>query len=819
MRHLLPLSIVCVVLAAALCLPTARAQDESEFEVVPLSTVPEAQPNGLRLQTYFLVRDKNTGRVIPPNNIESVKFRLSAEASPVSALLENPTASIKIALLLDESGSMAPYVANVRTAAKDAIAKAPDQAQFAIFRFSDVSSQGQIEPNLGFTPKSDSTTINTFIDQQYDSRVEAPTCLYNIALQATRYLAANTLPGERRAIILFTDGKDERLNGTPCSDRSLDDVTREAAPESSSATPIYTVGLCTDAACGKIDRAVLDRMATQTKGIGRAGTPEQLTGLFYDVMDDLKGQRLAQATVAPCEEQQATLLVKLTSLAQPIAGVVNFSNDQCYTPRASVSISEPQAITERNEYIFPVSITNASPLALQSITVQLIDPNKTTVYNETFQEAQFQVPAGESRNLSVTVPAQPMLAAGDYVIRVQGFAQDSVPFTPATIAEGGASQVLAEISFRHTLSADVQIAIKSVLPKESVQPNEAATSIDVTLDIANKNIIDPRILGFLQYEGKIFADNGNEVQSIERTAIDLTDNKPFVLNVPLSDKVRSISAPTTYKVELTLVIPPDPRRGTQEQKSYTSNQQPFTLELSKGLTVTEQVAVFFTNPFTLASLLVVILGIAGFFAYSRYRARRVIPLPFNSSTVLLQQQNAVGTAGAAGNAKARPSSPPARVPEAKAPPAIVARPEEAKTATPGSATSGSAATVLASPVPSSATVLHNETELVAAPKKPRVRITIAQTVDSNQLREETVALPCVIGRENAHVTISGDPKISRTHAEITIENGAVIIIDRGSANGTFIANTRLPKDEPTVLSGPTTIRLGPSTTIEVELRS
>ena len=101
----------------------------------------------------------------------------------------------------------------MRAAAKDAIAKAPDQAQFAIFRFSDVPSEGQIAPDLGFTPKTDSTTINHFIDTQYDSRPEAPTCLYNIALQATKYLAQNAQPEERRAIILFTDGKDERLDG------------------------------------------------------------------------------------------------------------------------------------------------------------------------------------------------------------------------------------------------------------------------------------------------------------------------------------------------------------------------------------------------------------------------------------------------------------------------------------------------------------------------------------------------------------------------------------------------------------------------------
>lgn len=809
-----------VLLLLALVLATgplaAHAQDDPEPEVVVLSTAPTSQSNGLQLQTYFIVRDKNTGRVIPPNKIESARFQLSNDAEPVSALLENPTEPIKIALLLDESGSMAPYIAGVRAAAKDAIAKAPDQAQFAIFRFSDVSSQGQIEPDLGFTSKSDSTTINTFIDQQYDSRFEAPTCLYNIALQATRYLAENTAPGERRAIILFTDGKDERLDPNdkrrliPCSDRSLDDVTREAGPESPNATPIYTVGLCIDPACEKIDAAVLNRMAVQTRAIDRAGTSDKLTSLFYDVMDDLKGQRLAQATIAPCQEKQATLLVKLVDETTPIGGIVEFANDRCYTPRANITISEPEALSAQNEYVFPVAITNVSPLPLQAITVQVIDPNKTTVYNQTLQTSEFQVPAQESRTVSITVPAQSMLATGDYVIRVQGLAQDAMPFINATAVQGRASQILAEIPFKHTLSADVQIAIKSV------RPNEQASSIAVTVDIANKNMIDPRILGVLQYEGKIFEDNGNEAKSIARTAIDLTSDKTsFVVNIDVSDEVKTISAPTLYKVELTLIVPPDPRRGTQQQQEYSSNQQPFTLTPPPDTPLVQKITEFLSQPIVLGSLLALILGIAGFYAYSRYQTRRVIPLPFNSATVLRQPDGSPGKVGTAGAATPKASPPPsARPAETKAP--VPIRPAEPKAPAPVSA---SAATQLHPARSSDATVLHNATEMATPQKKPRVRINIVQTVDSQQMREETLTLPCVIGRENAHVTITGDSKISRTHAEITIENGEVLIIDRDSANGTFVADIQIPKGEAVPISGPTLVRLGPSTTLEVELKS
>ena len=95
-------------------------------------------------------------------------------------------------------------------------------------------------------------------------------------------------------------------------------------------------------------------------------------------------------------------------------------------------------------------------------------------------------------------------------------------------------------------------------------------------------------------------------------------------------------------------------------------------------------------------------------------------------------------------------------------------------------------------------------------------IKIVQTVDPLQVREETLDLPCVVGRENAHVIIRGDPKISRAHAEIRHENGQFVIIDRNSVNGTFVANAQIPKGGSLPLAGATIVRLGPNTTIEVQ---
>ena len=126
------------------------------------------------------------------------------------------------------------------------------------------------------------------------------------------------------------------------------------------------------------------------------------------------------------------------------------------------------------------------------------------------------------------------------------------------------------------------------------------------------------------------------------------------------------------------------------------------------------------------------------------------------------------------------------------------------------------ATELAPPPDEDRTVIGDETEIADSPRHARVSIKVLQTVDPSQVRTQTLGLPCVIGRKDADMTISGDPKISRDHVEIAIENGEFTVIDRGSANGTLVEDTKLQKGGSIVITGRTTLQLGPNTVVEVE---
>lgn len=68
----------------------------------------------------------------------------------------------------------------------------------------------------------------------------------------------------------------------------------------------------------------------------------------------------------------------------------------------------------------------------------------------------------------------------------------------------------------------------------------------------------------------------------------------------------------------------------------------------------------------------------------------------------------------------------------------------------------------------------------------------------------------VIGRENCDVLLM-DSTVSRRHAQVTVENGLVILMDLGSSNGTQIDGTRIGPNQPMPLANNSTLRFGNAT--------
>jgi pSer/pThr/pTyr-binding forkhead associated (FHA) protein len=68
----------------------------------------------------------------------------------------------------------------------------------------------------------------------------------------------------------------------------------------------------------------------------------------------------------------------------------------------------------------------------------------------------------------------------------------------------------------------------------------------------------------------------------------------------------------------------------------------------------------------------------------------------------------------------------------------------------------------------------------------------------------------IVGRENCDILLM-EGTVSRRHAQITVENGLVILMDLGSSNGTQIDGNRIGPNQPMPLANNSTLRFGNAT--------
>jgi|GEM_PF-5177894 len=100
----------------------------------------------------------------------------------------------------------------------------------------------------------------------------------------------------------------------------------------------------------------------------------------------------------------------------------------------------------------------------------------------------------------------------------------------------------------------------------------------------------------------------------------------------------------------------------------------------------------------------------------------------------------------------------------------------------------------------------------------RLQIKIVRTPQAQaQMKAVLTRFPCTIGRgKGCDFIISGDSKISREHAKITMQNGGFWLSDLASDNQTFLDDRPLAPYTPTQLNGSTVVRLGEQTLLELE---
>lgn len=202
------------------------------------------------------------------------------EIQNLRMIAEEPT---NIVLVMDTSGSMAGTgVADAKSAAAAFVSGLLPNDQVAILTFDDT-----VKTRIEFT--NDKQAITDKINA-IDATREAGTCLYEAAYAAIGMFSA--LPTGNRAVILFTDGKDETPTGAICSTQHTLDNVIEVASAGETRTPIYTLGIGEDS-----DTETLKKIAVQTGGLYiNLSSSSKLANAFQLLSDVFRSQYILTYT-------------------------------------------------------------------------------------------------------------------------------------------------------------------------------------------------------------------------------------------------------------------------------------------------------------------------------------------------------------------------------------------------------------------------------------------------------------------------------------------------------------------------------------------
>ncbi|MBX0329894.1 FHA domain-containing protein [Oscillochloris sp. ZM17-4] len=543
-RRFLLILLALTLLAATL---PARARAQAQPQMIVLQTVPhaEADDQQLGLDIYFSLR-QGDGTPITLGDADLAdlgEIRLLNGSQNISLAQISPaTGPIRIALVIDASGSMLSSIDAVREAAKKAINQAPDSALIAVYAFHKLDVE---QPLL---PIQDYTQNHQLATQALDAiapREGNPTCLYNAAFSATTQLSQAAAQTDRRAIILFTDGKDDNGNGGPCSQRSVENVISGALDVS---TPIYTIGLCKSPACANLNADVLSEIADKTRAISRYGVLDEMEGLFGTVMDQINAQWLAQARVAAIQgENSATLTIPRSNQQTPLVGSLAFDSPRDFYAVPSFQL-RARYLADQDVYELKIEARNTQ--SLQDVQIEAWAENSIV--------AEMAVPAAEL-DQPITFPTNDLAVGQKYNFLLRATDMSGQPFSALPPIVRNDPEVLAQsgelAAYRPAFSFTI----------ETVSTDWKHKELQIKLAIENAPGTSAPI-----FSGYVSASDG-EVLRFDPLVPD-RDNQ---LIIDLADERAFRRAASDHK-PLHLIVSPENKPGAESsEREFTPPSPPF----------------------------------------------------------------------------------------------------------------------------------------------------------------------------------------------------------------------------------------------------
>jgi hypothetical protein len=755
------------ILVIAFPVIPAKAQTDTGMNIrVSLVSTLET-PDSMVLKVYFNIYDPKTSLPVLENVAKSAQISMPQFNFTTNAEFKKPDVPIYVVMVLDASGSMGGAAEDLKKAAKLALANTPDNSFFSVVQFNE-----DIKLIQDFTQNISAVTYA--IDQYKVSN--KGTCLYDATYSAIEGL--QKAPPGRRAVIVFTDGKDENKEGKVCSKHTYQELVDLGMKGQ---VPINAIGLSYKE--GNVNEVELNGMAASTGGFSAIAKQDDLGGAFGSIMDVLKSQWMVETNIYPRRG------------ANTVTMTLNLKDDQILTASFPVTSNvdypgPPSPVTAQFAGLELNAVKQAYEVQLNLTSPELVDYVKVSVWDSSAgSKAGEYVFKDPKANNTFDIPTEPLTVSKGYVLRITAVSKtDKTPFDIVRDSDGKLSKEL-----QHQFTFDPSSAYPGLEVQSLTEKNG-----DLVLKIS---VTNPDLIG--GFDGWLVDEATNtQVAGSNFTSPPLNGNSGG-LTIPL----RTSGVPDG---KYTVVV----RVLAKNNNVYSTTTYPEVTY--KSPTLFERLGVaLIAAPIFLFAILFVIVAVMAFLMFTLTRQKTM------SGTPVMQGQlggKLKGRGRAAGPvipvssdepilSGGRVSSPVSKPPVQQAPqnlpkPQPVPVPPAADaTLISGSAQADSGATVISS-----------------APAVQTATLTVSQAPggSSNPAPVQVSRFPFVIGRTEGNLTIP-DPNISRRHAQIDFDARGYVLTDLNSSNGTILNNQRLIPNQPVLLSNGAVIKLGPNVNIRFNL--
>jgi hypothetical protein len=757
MRIVVPL----VLIATLLLSHNASAQSGVNIRVNMVTTLEREE--SMLLKIYFSFFDEREG--IPIINAEPksahltfLNTKLEAEAN-----IKKPDIPIYISLVMDGSGSMSPAVLDVQKAAVQALDNIPDRSLFSVIKFDEsiVTLQDFVE-NVN--------TVQFAITERYKSELNKGTCLYDAGYAAVEALAK--APAGRRALILFTDGVDEKYGESGrCSKHSYDELVTFAYK---SQVPINTIGLTT----GQINAVELKNMASSTGGYAVIGGKGDLSGMFQQIMDALRSQWMVEVDAWPKNGQQDVVLRVLIQGQDAMTTTVTFQSQKEYAGPPSPVTARILGFTfNEDTQTCSLQLDLTQPELIKRVVISLWDAKSNAKIDETVFDNV--APQG-----LFSISGQKVQNNGDYQLKVTIYDKNDKPFAITKGDKDTDAETLV-----HEFKAEFKQTQMTILSIQLLEDDAV-----IKIDVKNGEKVG-------KYEGWLVVDGtNNQVPNSNFTETKLAEDG----SITISLDERDIPA-GKYNVILL---------------AKDKNEQILTQTELKGFIYTPYVkslieivfGVFTDHPIILLPIISVILAVIGFLMFTAFREKSMTGTPV--------MQGGFGKIKGKGGGFELPVNKVEELPRPQIPPPLaVPSRSSPPLPTPAPDIQPVKKAEISSTPDEEKTLMGFNEPATARFSQARLKVECQEDPSVNGKTFLIDRDPYIIGREDVCELTIKDNNVSRQHARITLikSTGYYAITDQKSSNGTRVSGTLLAPDTLATLADGAVIQLGPNVRITFEL--